>query len=136
MEGVDAETIFVRLIRARMCSLGVGSFRTSGVRAASFRCTCIEWRFSGETSGPANVGRFDGRSNTEVLDRWHEEQDPVQRASSVAVVPPPQPLADPRRGLTFTPSHIFGAVLAFLPVITVASPSAETRMTVAGCSLT
>src|SRR5690349_11795938 len=70
MEGVDAETIFVRLIRGRMCSLGVGSFRTSGVRAASFRCTCIEWRFSGETSGPANVGRFDGRSNTEVLDRW------------------------------------------------------------------
>src|SRR6188508_784058 len=64
-----------------------------------------------------NYALYLGLDPTEVLDRWHEEQDPVQRASSVAVVPPPQPLADPRRGLTFTPSHIFGAVLALVVVL-------------------
>src|SRR4029079_1070057 len=33
-----------------------------------------------------NYALYLGLDPTEVLDRWHEEQDPVQRASSVAVV--------------------------------------------------
>jgi cytoskeletal protein RodZ len=64
-----------------------------------------------------NYALYLGLDPTEVLDRWHEEQDPVQRTSTVAVVPPPQPLTDPRSGLTFTPSHVVGAVLALVVVL-------------------
>ena len=64
-----------------------------------------------------NYALYLGLDPTEVLDRWHEEQDPVQRTSGVAVVPPPQPLTDPRGGLTLTPSHVVGAALALVVLL-------------------
>ena len=63
-----------------------------------------------------NYALYLGLDPVEVLDRWHEDQEPVQRAPSASVVAPPQPLTDPRSGFTLTPG-IFVAV--FLAVVIV-----------------
>ena len=64
-----------------------------------------------------NYALYLGLDPVEILDRWHEEQDPGQRSSSSTMVAPPQPLTDPRRGLTFTPSLVVAAVLGLVVVL-------------------
>jgi hypothetical protein len=64
-----------------------------------------------------NYALYLGLDPAEVLDRWQDPQDPYPRSSGVAVVVPPQPLTDPRRGLTLTPGVL---VAAFLAVIVLA----------------
>jgi cytoskeletal protein RodZ len=64
-----------------------------------------------------NYALYLGLDPVEILDRWHDEQDPGQRASSAAMVAPPQPLTDPRRGFTFTPSLVVAAVLGLVVVL-------------------
>jgi cytoskeletal protein RodZ len=67
-----------------------------------------------------NYALYLGLDPVEVLDRWHDEQDVPARAAGAAVVAPPQPLTDPRRGLTFTPSLVVAAVLSMVVVLFVA----------------
>ncbi len=64
-----------------------------------------------------NYALYLGLDATEILDRWHDEQDPVQHSTGPAMAPPPQPLTDPRRGLTFTPGMVVGAALAVIVVL-------------------
>ena len=64
-----------------------------------------------------NYALYLGLDPVEILARWHDEQDPGPRASSAAMVAPPQPLTDPRRGFTFTPSMVVAAVLALVVVL-------------------
>ena len=65
-----------------------------------------------------NYALYLGLDPVEVLARWHDEQDATTvRASGAAVVPPPQPLADPRRGLTFTPSLVVAAALSVVVLL-------------------
>ena len=64
-----------------------------------------------------NYALYLGLDPIEVLDRWHEEQDPGLRASSSSMVAPPQPLTDPRRGLTFTPSLAVAAALSVVVIL-------------------
>lgn len=64
-----------------------------------------------------NYAVYLGLDPTEVLERWHDSQDPAPRSSGVTVVAPPQPLTDPRRGFTLTPGVL---VAAFLGVIVLA----------------
>jgi cytoskeletal protein RodZ len=59
-----------------------------------------------------NYALYLGLDPAEVLDRWHEGNDPQPRSSGVAVVVPPQPLTDPRRGFTLTPGIVVAALLA------------------------
>ncbi|MBX3029168.1 MAG: helix-turn-helix domain-containing protein [Chloroflexi bacterium] len=64
-----------------------------------------------------NYATYLGLDPVEALERWHEEQDPGQRvAATAAVGVPPQPLADPRRGLTFTPGVLVAVVLSLVVV--------------------
>ncbi len=65
-----------------------------------------------------NYALYLGLDPMEVLERWREEQDPAQRtAGATTMVPPPQPLTDPRRGLTFTPSLVVAAALSMVVVL-------------------
>jgi cytoskeletal protein RodZ len=64
-----------------------------------------------------NYALYLGLDPVEILDRWHEEQEPGQRSSSAVMVAPPQPLTDPRRGFTFTPSLVVAAALAVVVVL-------------------
>ncbi len=64
-----------------------------------------------------NYSVYLGLDPGEVLERLREEQEPSQRASGLAVLPPPQPLIDPRRGLTLTPSLAVAAVLGVVVVL-------------------
>jgi cytoskeletal protein RodZ len=64
-----------------------------------------------------NYAVYLGLDPAEVLDRWHDGSEPAPRASGMAVVVPPQPLTDPRRGVTLTPGVL---VAAFLAVIVLA----------------
>jgi cytoskeletal protein RodZ len=64
-----------------------------------------------------NYALYLGLDPVEILDRWHDEQDPGQRASSAVMVAPPQPLTDPRRGFTFTPSLVVAAVLGLVVLL-------------------
>ncbi len=61
-----------------------------------------------------NYATYLGLDAVEVLERWHEEQDPVQHSAAPAVAVPPQPLADPRRGLTFTPGVLVAVILSLV----------------------
>lgn len=64
-----------------------------------------------------NYAQYLGLDPAEVLERWHETEEPMPRASGrdgVAVVVPPQPLTDPRSGFTLTPGVLVAAVLAIV----------------------
>ena len=64
-----------------------------------------------------NYALYLGLDPAEILDRWHDEQDPGQRTASAAMVAPPQPLTDPRGGFTFTPSLVVAAALGLIVVL-------------------
>lgn len=64
-----------------------------------------------------NYALYLGLDPTEVLDRWHEAQDPAPRSSGVAVVAPPQPLIDPRSGFTLTPGVLVAAFLGIVVLV-------------------
>ena len=64
-----------------------------------------------------NYALYLGLDPVEILDRWHDEQDPGQRTASAAMVAPPQPLTDPRGGFTFTPSLVVAAALGLIVVL-------------------
>ncbi len=64
-----------------------------------------------------NYALYLGLDPVEILDRWHDEQDPGQRTSSPTMVAPPQPLTDPRRGFTFTPSLVVAAALGLVVLL-------------------
>jgi cytoskeletal protein RodZ len=63
-----------------------------------------------------NYASYLGLDPIEVLDRWHEEQEPVHRTPTAAVQAPPQPLTDPRSGFTLTPGVLVAAFLAIIIV--------------------
>ena len=64
-----------------------------------------------------NYALYLGLDPVEILDRWHDEQDPGQRSTSAVMVVPPQPLIDPRRGLTFTPSLVVAVALGLVVIL-------------------
>jgi cytoskeletal protein RodZ len=64
-----------------------------------------------------NYAVYLGLDPQEVLDRWHESQEPMPRASGVAVVAPPQPLTDPRSGFTLTPGVLVAGFLAIVVLV-------------------
>jgi hypothetical protein len=64
-----------------------------------------------------NYALYLGLDPEELLARWRDEQDYGRRGEPVAVTPPPQPIAEPRRGLTFTPRIVVAAVLSVVVLL-------------------
>jgi cytoskeletal protein RodZ len=64
-----------------------------------------------------NYAQYLGLDPAEVLERWHDDQEPVSRAPAAAVIPPPQPLTDPRSGLTLTPGVLVASFLAVVILV-------------------
>jgi hypothetical protein len=62
-----------------------------------------------------NYALYLGLDPAEVMDRWQDPQAAPPRSSpGVAVVVPPQPLTDPRRGVTITPGVVVAGILAVI----------------------
>jgi hypothetical protein len=64
-----------------------------------------------------NYALYLGLDPEEILARWRDEQDYARRGEPTAsVAPPPQPIAEPRRGPTFSRGIIVAAVLTVVVV--------------------
>lgn len=60
-----------------------------------------------------NYAQYLGLDPAEVMARWQDPQaTPPKSSPGVTVVVPPQPLTDPRRGVTLTPGVLVAALLA------------------------
>jgi hypothetical protein len=64
-----------------------------------------------------NYALYLGLDPEELLARWRDEQDYGRRGEPVTVAPPPQPIAEPRRGFTFTPGILIAAVLSVVVLL-------------------
>jgi cytoskeletal protein RodZ len=65
-----------------------------------------------------NYALYLGLDPAEVLDRLQDPQaSPPRTSPGVAVVVPPQPLTDPRRGVTLTPGVLVAAFLALIVLV-------------------
>jgi cytoskeletal protein RodZ len=91
-----------------------------------------------------NYALYLGLEPEEVINRWREESLGARKTEKVVVVPPPQPLVAPRRGMAITPGLLVGlmlsaALLAFIgyigwqvlrfadaPVIRLTHPASQT----------
>jgi transcriptional regulator with XRE-family HTH domain len=63
-----------------------------------------------------NYASYLGLDPDELLMRWRAERDALRAAEKVAVLPPPRPIAAPRRGFLLTPGVVVAAVLAIVVV--------------------
>ena len=64
-----------------------------------------------------NYALYLGLDPEELLTRWRDEQDFGRGGEPVAVTAPPQPLAEPRRGFTFTPGVVIAGILSVVVLL-------------------
>lgn len=64
-----------------------------------------------------NYALYLGLDPVELIARWNDEQETPTKGARTVVVAPPQPLADPRRGFTFTPGMIVAVGLVAIIVL-------------------
>ena len=58
-----------------------------------------------------NYALYLGLDPDDLLIKWRDEQELARNQEALVVAPPPTPIAEPSRGLTFTPGIIVAAVL-------------------------
>jgi transcriptional regulator with XRE-family HTH domain len=63
-----------------------------------------------------NYAIYLGLDPDELIMRWRSERESLRAAENVAVTPPPQPIAAPRRGLLFTPGVVVAAILTLVVI--------------------
>jgi hypothetical protein len=61
-----------------------------------------------------NYALYLGLDPDDLLIKWREEQELARAQEALVVAPPPTPIAEPRRGLTFTPGIIVAALLTVI----------------------
>ena len=64
-----------------------------------------------------NYALYLGLDPEDLLLRWRDEQDYGRKGEPVQVTPPPQPLAEPRRGFTFSPGVLIAAALTVVVLL-------------------
>src|SRR5262245_4350118 len=61
-----------------------------------------------------NYALYLGLDPDDLLIKWRDEQEWARNQEALVVAPPPTPIAEPRRGFTFTPGIIVAAVLTVI----------------------
>ncbi|MFN8622630.1 MAG: DUF4115 domain-containing protein [Chloroflexota bacterium] len=64
-----------------------------------------------------NYALYLGLDPEDILERWRDEQDFGRRGEPMSVTPPPQPLAEPHRGLTFSPGLLIAIAIAVVALL-------------------
>lgn len=64
-----------------------------------------------------NYALYLGLDPEELLERWRVEQDFGRRGEPLSVTPPPQPLSEPHRGLTFSPALLIAAAISIVVLL-------------------